>query len=86
MVAFKTLYLLIRESYDAKCEDMFKGGKHPDLTSITARFYLYKLVFAPTQGRDLTNSITQKKHTKTLAAIAPAEAGSTGSTVPVVWK
>ena len=35
--------------------------------------------------RALTNSIIQK-HTRTLAAVAPAEAGSIGSTVPVVWK
>ena len=33
-----------------------------------------------------TNNKIQKKHTRTLAAVAPAEAGSIGSTVPVVWK
>jgi hypothetical protein len=27
-----------------------------------------------------------KKNTRTLVAVAPAEAGSIGSTVPVVWK
>jgi hypothetical protein len=27
-----------------------------------------------------------KKHTRTLAAVAPSEAGSIGSTVSVVWK
>jgi hypothetical protein len=36
---------------------------------------------------NLTNNIINtKKHTRTLAAVAPAEAGSIGSTVPIVWK
>jgi hypothetical protein len=41
--------------------------------------------FAPPRG-DFTDNIIQKNHTRTLAAVAPAEAGSTGSTVPAVWK
>ena len=44
------------------------------------------MIFRAPQGGNLTNSIIQKKHTKTLDAVAPAEAGGFGSTVPVVWK
>ena len=54
----------------------------PLLLSNTKAFRVFR---APPKGGNLTNSIIQK-HTRTLAAVAPAEAGSIGSTVSVVWK
>jgi hypothetical protein len=47
-----------------------------------------KLLYSESLTKSTKNSIIQKthKHTRTLAAVAPAEAGSIGSTVPVVWK
>jgi hypothetical protein len=42
--------------------------------------------FAHPKGGGLTNSIIQKKHTKTLTAVVPAEAGSIGRNVPAVLK
>jgi hypothetical protein len=50
------------------------------------KLYMYNSIyFRAPQGGNLTNSIIQK-HTKTLAAVAPAKAGSIGSTVSVAWK
>ena len=42
------------------------------------------LLSRPPQGGNLTSSIIQKTQ-RILAAVAPAEAGSIGSTVSVVW-
>jgi uncharacterized protein VirK/YbjX len=41
--------------------------------------------FAPPRG-EFNKWHNTKKHTRTLAAVAPAEAGSIYSTVSVVWK
>ena len=56
------------------------------LTAVLREIHVRSWSFSRPQGGNLTNNITQTKHTRTLAAVAPAEAGSNSSTVPVVWK
>jgi hypothetical protein len=47
---------------------------------------LFQKISPPPQGGNLTNRVIQKTHARALVAAAPAEAGSIGRTVPVVWK